>query len=139
MRMFVLMTFLAAGSFAADGVCNNNTIKGTYGYAVSGTVPTGEPANPFGPGVSVGIRHFDGEGNFTQVDTSKTTTVSAPDVEASGTYTVNPDCTGVMILNRPGAPAPAMLRMVVVNKGKTIYWLVLSPPTVVVLGTATRI
>src|SRR5262249_37314033 len=40
-----------------------------------------------------------------------------------------PDCTGVMILNAPGAPGPATLKMVVVDTGRTIYWLVLSPPS----------
>jgi hypothetical protein len=39
------------------------------------------------------------------------------DQPVSGTYKVNPDCTGTPFLDAPGAPAAAEFRFVVVNKG----------------------
>jgi hypothetical protein len=43
----------------------------------------------------------------------------------SGTYTVNPDCTGVAVINVPGNPnSPINLHFVVVKQGKEIHQVV---------------
>jgi hypothetical protein len=50
------------------------------------------------------------------------------DEPAFGTYKINPDCTGTAFLTSPNAPAPAEFRLVVVKKGKEIYWILVNPP-----------
>jgi hypothetical protein len=61
-----------------------------------------------------GIQVFDGKGNFTQRDYQgdslriRGQADFAPKGQETGTYTVNPDCTGSMVinLNVPNTPAP---------------------------------
>jgi hypothetical protein len=40
---------------------------------------------------------------------------------ASGTYTVNPDCTGTAVVNTPNSPVPLNLALVAVREGKEIH------------------
>jgi hypothetical protein len=42
-------------------------------------------------------------------------------VAASGTYTVNPDCTGTLTVNTPNSPVPINLAFVVVKLGGKFY------------------
>jgi len=39
----------------------------------------------------------------------------------SGTYTVNPNCTGASVTNTPNSPVPLNLFFVVVRQGKEIH------------------
>jgi hypothetical protein len=88
---------------ADDFGCSNATLKGEYAFGVTNyTVPE----------VVTGIEVFDGHGNFTQRDyagdslrTMGQTDFSPPGQE-KGTYSVNSDCTGSMVinLNVPGVP-----------------------------------
>ena len=86
-----------------DG-CTNATLKGDYAFSV---------INFSVPQVVVGIKNFDGRGKFTQRDyggdslrTNGQTDFSKEGQE-TGTYRVNPDCTGSaeIHLNVPGVPA----------------------------------
>ena len=98
------------------------------------------PAWPGPVGTALGIWTNDGDGNFTQVDVVKNS-ISAPgiDVPNSGTYVVNPDCSGAAYLGgAPGSPATNETRFVVVNGGKEIYWIVLTPAFFMVSGHAVR-
>ena len=128
MRTLLLLTILGTSLYA--GECNNATVKGIYGYTITGTTPVGQV-------IGVGARRYDGEGGFTQVDTViggiTGTTVDFP---ASGTYTINPDCTGTMRLT--GSGGVAELRLVVIKNGKEIRWIVLNPPGATVTGNAVR-
>jgi hypothetical protein len=47
--------------------------------------------------------------------------VSAEWTEASGTYSVNPDCTGKAVVNTPNSPVPLNLAFVVVRQGTEIH------------------
>jgi hypothetical protein len=83
-----------------DG-CTNATLKGDYAFTVTKfTLPR----------VVVGIKTFDGKGQFTQEDyigdSLRTTGQTAFAMGETGTYTVNPDCTGSaeIHLNVPGVP-----------------------------------
>ena len=77
--------------------CSNATLRGGFGYTATGTL-IGAPAPFAGPFGEVGRATFDGDGN-----TSGTATLSANanivNITFTGTYTVNPDCTGSMTLN----------------------------------------
>jgi hypothetical protein len=90
-----------------DG-CTNATLQGDYAFSVLGwSFPPGAPI----PQVVVGIGRFDGKGGFSQVDyigdSLRTTGVTTFRGGETGSYTVNPDCTGSqeIKLNVPGVPA----------------------------------
>jgi hypothetical protein len=79
-----------------DYGCSNATLKGEYAFGVT---------NYLLPQVVAGIKIFDGHGNFTQRDyigdSLRTMNQKdfAPKGQEQGTYTVNPDCTGSMVIN----------------------------------------
>ena len=86
-----------------DDGCTNATLKGDYAFSVIDfSVPQ----------VVVGIKTFDGKGKFTQRDyggdSLRTTgqTDFSTEGQETGTYKVNPDCTGSaeIHLNVPGVP-----------------------------------
>ena len=120
--------------------CGNQTLHGSYAFRVSGEVFTpGGVVNRDG----VAMTHFDGNGNLTQVDWVVADGVPVPgppnqygfhDME-TGTYTVNPDCTGNAQINFPIPPngtsgAVIDLMFVIGDSGRTIHTIVsgLTPP-----------
>jgi len=102
--------------------CTNKTLQGDYGFALEGEI--------LGPGLQfrgVVMTHFDGNGNFTQVDHIVFNGVPPAEewTPGSGTYTVNPNCTGSAVLIVPGNPlSPINLHFVVVRQGKEIHQVV---------------
>jgi hypothetical protein len=97
------------------------------------------PGAPIVEGRGVGIRIFDGQGNFTQVDSIKgVNTPALIDQPASGTYRINPDCTGTAFLTVPGVPGTAEFRLVVVNNWKEIFFTLVSPVGPMTLTHAVR-
>ena len=125
---------------AQAGVCGNQTLHGSYAFRVSGEVFTpGGVVNRDG----VAMTHFDGNGNLTQVDWVVANGVPVPgppnqygfhDME-TGSYTVNPDCTGNAQINFPTPPngtsgAVIDLMFVIGDSGRTIHTIVssLTPP-----------
>ena len=109
--------------------CSNRTLKGDYGFTIEGIL--GVPGAQLPPGLGLTLRglsmaHYDGRGNFTQVD--HIVVAFAPATEdwtpGSGTYTVNPDCTGTAVLNSAENPAPLALHFVIVKDGKEIRQVV---------------
>jgi hypothetical protein len=95
-------------------LCSDRTLSGDYGILIEGTI--------LGPNIplrGVTMQHYDGNGNITQVD--HVVIGGTPPTEewrpSTGSYTVNPDCTGAAVLNLPGGP-PLNLHFVVVNNGK---------------------
>ena len=142
MRSFLLLTLLAGVLHAqGGGTCNERTIQGSYGFTFTGARPTSSaPGAPIVEGRGVGIRIFDGQGNFTEVATVKgVNTPASIDQPASGTYKINPDCTGTAFLTVPGMPGPAgEFRLVVVNRGKEIFFTIVKPIGPMTLTHAVR-
>ncbi len=104
-----------------DGRCSNKTLSGDYGLIVEGTI--------LGPGFllrGVVMQHYDGKGNITQVDHVVVDGMSPAQewTPGTGTYTVNPDCTGAEVLNTASMPNPIHIHFVVVNNGKQINQVV---------------
>jgi hypothetical protein len=90
-----------------DG-CTNATLNGDYAFAVSALhLTSGQPPTPQ---VVVGIVRYDGKGNRTQIDyigdSLRTRNTTDFAMGETGTYTVNPDCTGreQVQLNVPNVP-----------------------------------
>ena len=97
--------------------CSNRTLSGDYGAQIIGTI--------VGPDLTVravAMAHYDGNGNFTQVDFAVVQGVpqSTEWRPGAGTYTVNPDCTGTAVVNTPNSPVPLNLSFVVTDKGHEI-------------------
>ncbi len=110
----------------ADGPCSNQTLQGDYGFAIEGQLLPG--GFIVGPLRGVAMTHFDGEGNLSQVD-HVVVNGTPPRIQwspGSGTYTVNPDCTGTAQINENGRP-PVLLSLVVVRQGREIHTVVDNP------------
>jgi hypothetical protein len=125
MLAMIVCGLLASGASAMaqsnEGHCSNRTLFGDYGYASEGVLL---PA----PGVSlqfrsVGMTHFDGKGNLTWVEHTVVngTSLGAGWTAASGSYTVNSDCTGTAVVNTPNSPVPLNLAFMVVREGKEMH------------------
>jgi hypothetical protein len=93
-----------------DFGCSNATLKGEYAFGVTVYTPAGPPFPPPSTVVVNGIKVFDGHGNLTQRDYQGDNLAGpdfAPPGQETGTYQVNSDCTGSMVinLNVPNVPA----------------------------------
>jgi hypothetical protein len=113
--------------------CSNATLIGNYAFQITGQILAPGPAA--GPVAGVALTLFDGNGNLTQVDNVVHNGV-APIEDwrpATGTYTVNPNCTGTFTFTpQPTNPAdggPALtLHFVVTRDGSQIRTTVTGSP-----------
>ena len=126
----VLLTLWTVGSAYAQSdslFCNNKLITGTYGFTIEGAKLGGTAPLPM---VGVAMTQFDGAGNLTQIDTVVVNGFVLADfthTPATGTYTVNPDCTGTFTINfTDHRPSPVVTNFVVVENGSEIDTVVIS-------------
>ena len=105
---------------ARDGQCSNRTLHGAYGCSVQGVLLNIPGLPPEATFVGVTTSTFDGKGNLT--GTEHVVVNGSPFNSGfganSGTYSVNPDCTGTAIVNTPNSPVPLNLFFVIVDDGK---------------------
>jgi hypothetical protein len=131
-------TVAASGDGAGRRGCREATLRGAFGIQMQGTRPSG-PGGPIESMVGVVIRHYDGQGEFTQVDNVKGSISGlVPDREGFGTYEVNEDCTGVTRFQ----PGPGLLieeRFVIVNEGREVLSMVATPAPVMVTTVQKKI
>ena len=111
---------LALSALAQENlpICTNRLIAGDYGFTIRGQKLAGP--GPIGPQIGVAMAHFDGEGNFTQTDTVTINGLVVADFThspATGTYTVNSDCTGTFTINFTDGRPPVATAFVVVDNG----------------------
>lgn len=90
----LLMLVLCATSVARAQACSDHTLKGSYGYTVTGSILT--PVGPLvaGPFAAVGRIVFDGEGHVSTVRSLSDNGVVFQHDSGTGTYTLRSDCTG---------------------------------------------
>ncbi len=91
-----------------DFGCSNATLKGLYSFGITNYTPP--PSQNIPTKVVTGIKVFDGQGNLTQRDYQGDNLAGpdfAPRGRETGTYQVNSDCTGSMVinLNVPNVPS----------------------------------
>jgi hypothetical protein len=105
--------------------CSNQTLHGAYGFTIEGLL------NIPGPGTQVRgvvLQTYDGNGHITQVDHVVIDGTPPPEAwrPATGTYSVNADCTGTATINIPSSSPqpPLVVYFVVVNNGKEIRQVV---------------
>jgi len=86
---------IAPTAKADDEGCSNATLQGTFAYTSTGFIAA--PPAIAGPFAEVGTQSFDGNGGTTASVTLSQNGNILP-VTVTGTYTVNPDCTGTATL-----------------------------------------
>ena len=90
--------------------------------------------------VGIAIQTFDGKGNFTQFDNVKGLIDGIIlDRPGRGTYVVNPDCTGTQTVVPPGDVPPIITRFVLVDGGKEMRAVVVSPLVNMTLANGRKI
>ncbi len=144
MASTLLLGLNVMAAAADNNGCSNATLKGDYGFTILGDQPN--PDGTRSPVKGIAITHFDGAGKLTQRDFVVTDGVPGADTGDShtgfhfttgetGTYNVNPDCTGSaeIDLNVPvpfGSKGVIKLMLVVTNRGRAIHTVVseFTPP-----------
>jgi hypothetical protein len=135
MKTLIASLILAGCVYADDrpigGGCSHATLKGDYGFTITGTRPTGPAPAPIEQFVGFAITNFDGHGGLTQPVGSSHGSIrgDSPNDTGSGTYSLNADCSGTMTLNLTGQTPAVSLRlwMVVVDRGKEVRLVVMTP------------
>ena len=121
-----------------ERVCSNATLRGAYAFDVVGVFVDAPSPLPLR---GVTVTEFDGEGHLTQVD-HVVFNGTPPPVDwtsGTGTYEINPDCTGQMQIDIPGSPfSPVILRLSVGANGTHINTVV-SKAGYVVSSTGTKV
>jgi hypothetical protein len=138
---------LPSGALAGEGMCSNATLRGEYGALVRGIkqTPPGTPV-PTETFVGIALRNFDGNGSFVEEAASQNGVVTGPIGGVgpkafpgiTGTYQVNPDCTGTSTLVLPMGLPQIVSDFVIVNNGKKILEIVTSPRTNVATAVYTK-
>ena len=121
----VLLPLLAVAD--EDGRrCSASTLNGDYGLVVTGTRNPGTLTETF---VTLSLVTFDGKGGFTAQGVSHGATTGVRQGPATGTYTVNPNCTGGWTTNIQGVP-PLQAQIVIVDRGREVFASSVSPSEV---------
>ncbi len=139
----IALPVLSGAAWAAasdDFGCSNATLKGEYAFGVTSYTPAPPPSPPPTTVVVNGIKVFDGQGNLTQRDYQGDNLAGpdfAPRGQETGTYQVNSDCTGSMVINLnvpnvpPGTSSGVIeIKFVISDGGRHIHEVVsqFTPP-----------
>jgi len=134
-------TYAQSDEESGTAGCDNAMLFGDYAFTIGGQILV-VPATPSSPGIpftqaGVSIMNFDGSGNFTQVDftmingspSAGATNANGFRSGATGTYTVNRDCTGSAEIDFPPPPGVNQgqrihLKFVIAEEGKQIHAVV---------------
>ena len=102
--------FVARAEAGDDGVCSNASLQGRYGFHEQGTI--------FAQGLQggVGVVTFDGNGNYVVSGSFVNQTTGVHHATGSGTYSVNPECTGSIFPDTGGT-----YDLVVVDDGNECF------------------
>jgi len=136
--MAAIALMLGGNALAQDNACYEWTFSGDYGFTVNGTInPLGLAGGPAPAIYIAGVQmiHADGEGNLKDIEAiiiDGVPLVNKPPSyfsEHIGTYTVNPDCTGLAFLtNVPfGGVNFITLSFVIDQQGRQIRMLGVPP------------
>jgi len=113
--------------------CSNATLGGRYATKGEGFVPSGPPPAPMVPFAVVSLMTLDGSGNLTNASTASTNGVIESGIR-TGTYTVNANCTGKLIVIIPFPPFQLTHDLVIVDKGNEFYLIATTPSVVTIAG-----
>jgi hypothetical protein len=119
---FVLALTAAPAAKAADLGCSNAILRGTYSDQDTGVIVG------LGPFAGVNVDTFDGKGHMTISGISSVNGQVSPGVE-TGTYTVNPDCTGTYTVEGGGLTIDAFF--VIDDDGNELKIVITDPGNVI--------
>lgn len=97
--------------------CTVGALRGPYGITTTGWIVS------LGPVAEAGVITFDGVGGASQTTTISLNGTIVPNrTSLSGTYIVDPDCTGSISLTvpTPSGPAPSNLHFVIADHGREL-------------------
>lgn len=137
MRYAILVTaalLLARGAAFAQQPCTNHMLNDDYGVQISGSRPSAPgPLAAAEPVVGIAMGHFDGQGGYTQVgSTHGAVSGVTSGTPGTGSYVVNPDCTGVITFQNAGQPFPIQVAIVVVDHGDEVKGATMAPSGIMV-------
>jgi hypothetical protein len=120
---------IAPTANAHDKGCSNATLKGTFAEKDTGFVtnPSPAPASLF---AGVNLETFDGKGTITASGFASLDGNGGPQTE-TGTYTVNPDCTGTYAVQISPGGFTAHAFFVIDDDGNELQIVVTDPGTVI--------
>lgn len=121
--LLLLILVLAASSTltAHASGCTNRTIKGAWIQALHGLIFLPDGTSLVLTGVTKTT--YDGLGNSTELDSSGVNGSVPPGWRTgSGTYIVNPDCTGTETISFPGQ-ADIHTQFIVAQSGRKIFYV----------------
>ena len=123
--LFTLALAASSTLTAQASACSNSTIHGAYAFTIHGTIFLPNGATLLVDGIAK--ETFDGKGNETQVDAVATNGILVAGWRpGSGTYSVNPDCTGTQTIVVEGLP-DLHIQFIVAQGGNTIHQVVTDP------------
>ena len=142
--LLVFVTLMASGSVsrAQAQPCSNASLRGTYGFHAFATiVPPGgvTAANPGVPQAIIGVFIMDGRGNLTANLTLNRNGQIVQLLNQSGTYVVNPDCTGTLFPAPPPVSTGGSVALMVVDGGREFYQMRTDPASIVLFGTTKKV
>ena len=113
-----------------DPSCTVATLKGSFGYTVTGVLTAGPTPGPF---AAVGRLTFDGAGNFQNIRTISRNGVITPNATGIGTYSLASDCTGTLTFS-DGGVVTLSTYIVVDGDGDEFRMIATSPGTVLTVA-----
>jgi hypothetical protein len=128
---------LATGADTRDSwhdegfACSNATLRGNYGFTITGIRPAARGL-PQVALVGSALTAFHGDGTFDQFDNLNVNSPEVryqPDRPGTGTYSLNPDCSGTMSLTAGGVTL--QLSITVVDHGREVRTAVVTPEVIV--------
>jgi len=123
--LLALALIVSSPLMSHASACSNSTIRGSYAFTIHGTIFLPNGATLLIDGIAK--ESFDGQGNETQVDAVATNGMLTPGWRpGTGSYSVNPDCTGTQTIMRSGLP-DLHLQFIVARGGNTIHQVVIDP------------
>ncbi|HTT62345.1 MAG TPA: hypothetical protein VMG35_10910 [Bryobacteraceae bacterium] len=134
MGMLILLSPGPAKAQDAGQGCNAASITGNFGFMVTGWNNVGSSDVPV---VLVGKLVYDGMGGVSGTVTSVQNGVVSLPSGISGSYKINPDCTGASLITPANSNTTAHFNMVVSGQGSMIYFIQTDNGNTV-SGTATR-
>ncbi len=120
--LIALFAFAITAAPAAKAACSNATLKGTYSDQDTGTIVG------VGPFVGVNLDIFDGKGHV-KISGISSLNGSVSAGTETGTYQVNPDCTGTYTVSGGGITVDAFF--VINQNGNELQIVITDPGTVI--------
>ena len=122
LTMLTIVSTAAAES--GDEACSNRTLRGDYGFDIQAQLTFDVVRTLRG----VAMTRFDGRGHLQQVDHVVISGFPPPAANSwnlgTGTYEINPDCTGTATINFADGRPSVTLGLVVVREGTEVHTVV---------------